>query len=74
MPLLVIALLFALMMMFVPPLPSPFVHVAENPRPMVEYHYTRGGIVEINRTTGATRFKPYRVAEKLDRRRAYQTV
>lgn len=69
MPLLLIALLFALMMTLAPPVSAPLsLAAAPAGRPAPEYHYTRGGIVEINPVTGATRFKPYRVAGHLDRR------
>ncbi len=31
-------------------------------------HYTRGGVVQLNPMSGATRFIPYRLAKGLDRR------
>ncbi len=76
MPLLFVALAFALMIAFAPPLPTslrvpaPAVVTA----PANEVHYTKGGIVEINRITGATRFTPYRLAGELDRRRHQRTA
>lgn len=35
----------------------------------MEFHYTKGGIVQIVPSSGATRFIPYRLAGELDRRR-----
>lgn len=69
MPLIVIPLLFAAFLFFapiaaLPASPAPAMLQAD----VVELHYTRGGIVHLNRTTGATRFTPYRLAGNLDRR------
>lgn len=35
----------------------------------IQIHYTKGGIVQIMRSSGATRFIPYRLAGDLERRR-----
>ena len=35
----------------------------------IQMHYTKGGIVQIVPSSGATRFIPYRLAGELDRRR-----
>lgn len=76
MPLLFIAFAFALMIAFAPPLPVslrvPMQAVAVA-APVSEAYYTKGGVVEINRITGATRFTPYRFARDLDRRRHQRT-
>ena len=72
MPLILIPLLFAVVLFFAPIAAAPAViSVAQLPiqADVVELHYTRSGIVRLNRTTGATRFTPYRMAGDLDRRR-----
>jgi hypothetical protein len=72
MPLILIPLLFAAVLFFAPIAAVPAItSVAQIPisADVVELHYTRGGIVRLNRTTGATRFTPYREAGDLDRRR-----
>lgn len=67
-PLLLAAILFLTPLSFltVPtaPLPSP----TAASTPAVQMHYIKGGIVQINTATGATRFTPYRLAPELDRR------
>lgn len=40
-------------------------------RASVEIHYTKGGIVQIVPSSGATRFIPYRLAGEMDRRRNF---
>ena len=40
-------------------------------RASVEIHYTKGGIVQIMPSSGATRFIPYRLAGEMDRRRNF---
>lgn len=75
MPLILIPLLFAAVLFFAPIATVPAItSVAQVPIPadVVELHYTRSGIVRLNRTTGATRFTPYRVAGDLDRRRDHR--
>lgn len=47
-------------------LPPPLDH-----RASVEIHYTKGGIVQIVPSSGATRFIPYRLAGEMDRRRNF---
>ena len=37
----------------------------------MEFHYTKGGIVQIVPSSGATRFIPYRLAGEMDRRRNF---
>lgn len=72
MPLILIPLLFAVALFFALIAAAPAViSVAQLPiqADVVELHYTRSGIVRLNRTTGATRFTPYRMAGDLDRRR-----
>lgn len=67
-PLLLAAILFLTPLSFltVPTAPPPAPTVASTP--VVQMHYTKGGIVQINTATGATRFIPYRLAPELDRR------
>lgn len=65
MPLLLLPLLLALFAFLTPialsPLSAPPVPPAIVATvPVVQMHYTRGGIVQINSKTGATRFIPYR--------------
>lgn len=72
-PLLLAAILFLAPLSFltVPtaPLPAP----TADSTPVVQLHYTKGGIVQINTATGATRFIPYRLAPELDRRAMART-
>jgi hypothetical protein len=67
-PLLLAAILFLTPLSFltVPAAPQPAPTAASTPA--VQMHYTKGGIVQINTSTGATRFTPYRLAPQLDRR------
>lgn len=67
MPLFFLILALAVVFTFAPPVPQVVEFVRPSPTP--QYHYTRGGVVQINPVTGATRFVPYRVAGELDRRR-----
>lgn len=66
MPFLILIFAVAVFFTFSPPLPP----VTEFTRPSAtpEIHYTKNGIVHLNRATGATRFVPYRLAGELDRR------
>ena len=65
MPLLIIPLFLALFALLTPLALSPLPLAPEPPAivaaaPVLQMHYTRGGIVQINAKTGATRFIPYR--------------
>jgi hypothetical protein len=71
MPLLVIFVLFTIALTA-----TPFAVVSpssgspsQERRASLEFHYTKGGIVQIVPSSGATRFIPYRLAGELDRRR-----
>lgn len=66
-PLLLGAILFLTPLSFltVPPVPAPVSYASEQ---VVQMHYTKGGVVQINTATGATRFTPYRLVPELDRR------
>lgn len=68
-PLLLAAILFLTPLSFlsVPsvPAPAPVPYASEQ---VVQMHYTKGGVVQINTATGATRFTPYRLVPELDRR------
>ena len=73
MPIFLISILFAAVLFMTPlallsapinPSPAPAVASA----PVIQMHYTKGGIVQINTMTGATRFTPYRLVPELDRR------
>lgn len=67
MPLLLAVIALALLLAFSPvPAVTPSMSASA---PVVDVHYTKAGIVEINRRSGATRFVPYRYAGNLDRRR-----
>ena len=65
-PLLLAAILFMTPLSFltVPTVPAPASFATQ----VVQMHYTKGGIVQINTTTGATRYTPYRLVPELDRR------
>lgn len=57
------------LMLVVSPIPAALPQKIVATEPVVELHYIKGGVIEINRHTGATRFTPYRYAGDLDRRR-----
>jgi hypothetical protein len=61
----ILALLTPIMAFQAPSLVSPG---PVDPVPVIELRYTRAGVLQLNRTTGATRFVPYRLAGPLDRR------
>ena len=73
MPIFLIPLLFAAVL-FMTPLAFLSAPIAPSPAPAVasvsvmQMHYTKAGIVQINTLTGATRFTPYRLVPELDRR------
>ena len=73
-PLLLAAILFLTPLSFltVPTAPPPVPTVASTP--VVQMHYTKGGIVRIAPSSGATRFIPYRLAGDLERRRDLREV
>jgi hypothetical protein len=74
MPFILIPFLIAAFL-FLAPIASPAAPISARPAAaVVELHYIRGGIVQINHETGASRFTPYRVAADLDRRRALRAV
>lgn len=73
MPIFLIPILFAAVL-FMTPLAFLSAPIAPSPAPavssvpVIQMHYTKGGIVQINTITGATRFTPYRLVPELDRR------
>jgi hypothetical protein len=68
MPFLLIPVVIALFMLFAPLTATPAQSQIQDPATTLQIHYTRGGIVQINPTSGATRFVPYRLASEFDRR------
>ena len=72
MPTLIITLALALLVLITPVSMSPMTaaRVIAPPQNVLVHHYIRGGVVQINTTTNATRFIPYRVAKEFDRRSA----
>ena len=76
MPALLIALLIAAFA-FITPIPATPISAPIRPgipAQKIEFHYVRGGIVQINPDTNSTRFIPYRYAKEYDRRAAGQST